>query len=1013
MKNKTGFNQGLRGKLLASSVLAAMMAAVPMTGAQAQEVERVGQAAEEDDAVQQTIVVTGSRLNTNPNLTAASPVLSVDAAELDVRGTVRIEDLVNVLPQVFAGQAGEVSNGASGTANLDLRGLGPTRTLTLVDGRRLPFGSSTSSAVNTDLIPSQLVRRVDLLTGGASAVYGSDAVAGVVNFILVDDFEGFEVDIQGGFAQNGNGVEPFDSVLAAGGQEVPGGNVDGEELFVSGTLGMNSADGRGNVTLFGSYEIRNEISQADRSISACALGGDDGPQSFAGFGCVGSANFRLFGGPGGFGFQQATGDVTPFAGGPAETFNFGPFNFFQRPSERFQIYTRGHYDITENLQFFADLSYTNNSSDAQIAPTASFGIGAFSVNCDNPLIQGGGTLPLTEIFGCDAAAIAAGTVVDGITASHRNVEGGPRNSSLENAAFRAVAGFRGTFSEAFDYEVFAQFARTEDTSISTNDFIVANVQQAFLAVDDGMGNVVCQDPSGGCVPFNLFQRTADGQSLITQDQLDFVQGVGIVNGSTEQIVIGGNVQTDLGNFGISSPLSENGVGMLLGFEYRDDSLASVPDQISQIPGGGFTGVGGATLPVSGQVEVIEGFGEIQVPIITDQPFFQELTFSGQYRYSSYEVSGNGATNSFDTNTFGLQLSWQPIDDIKLRGQFQRAVRAPNVIELFTGQDTGLPNLNSAGTNANGVQLFDPCASDAPIASLAACMNTGVTAAQFGTILDVISGQTQSITGGNVNLTPESSDTFTIGAVLEPRFAPGLVLSIDYFDISVDDFINAGIPAQVTLDNCLATGDPTFCDLITRAPSGTLAAGTFGTGFLSTNLNIASESTSGIDFQAVYSYDLADAGFGDWGTLGINFAATWLNEFDFVPFPGGDPVQCSGQFSNSCPNPVNPEYRHRLLTTWDTPLGLQISSTWRFFGSTDNLSDTAPEIDATIGTEQYWDLAANYRINDHVGLRAGVLNVLGNQAPVSISSGPPLGNGNTFPTIFDTGRFVFLGATFTF
>ena len=1007
-------NKGLlKQKLLASSLLALTIGGMPFVAAQAQDVERVAQAAEDDDeAVQDTVVVTGSRLNTNPNLTAASPVLSIGQQEIDSRGNVRIEDLTNVLPQVFAGQTGEVSNGASGTATLNLRGLGAVRTLVLIDGKRLPFGSSNTSAPNLDLIPTQLIDRVDLLTGGASAVYGSDAVGGVANFILKDDFEGAEFKIQGGLAQNGNGRELFDNVLLAANQPVPNGSVDGEELFASLILGANTPDGRGNVTLFGSYEIRNEITQDDRSGSACALGADDGPESFGGFGCIGSANFRLFGGPGGFTFQEEAGEIVPFAGGPSQTFNFGPFNFFQRPSERFQIYARGHYDITDNLEIFADLSFTDNSSDAQIAPTASFGIGAFSINCDNPLIQGNEGIAFTEVFGCSADDIANGTIVDGITASHRNVEGGPRNSSLNNNAFRFVSGFRGNV-DVWDYELFGQFARTADTSVQTNDFIVANVQQAFLATTDADGNIVCQDQTGGCVPFNLFQRTADGQSLITQEQLDFIQGIGITTGNTQQIVLGFNTQADLGNYGIKSPFTDAGVGLLLGYEFREDTLDAVPDQINQVPGGGFTGVGGATLPVSGEIDVNEFFAELQIPLVTDQPFIEELTFSGQYRFSAYEASGNDIQSDFDTNAFGLQLSWVPVDDLKLRGQFQRSVRAPNVIELFTGQDTGLPNLNTAGTNANGVQLFDPCASDAPIATLEQCANTGVTAAQFGTILDVISGQTQSITGGNPFLEPEESDTLTIGGVYTPSQVPGLSISVDYFDITVDDFISAGISAQVTLDNCLATGEAAFCDLIQRADSGTLAAGTFGTGFLQTNINIAELTTNGIDFQVTYGFDLADFGLGDFGSIQTDFAATWLNEFDFIPFPGGEAIECAGAFGNACPQPVNPEYRHRLLSTWNTPWNFSLTNTWRFFGSTDNQSDAAPEIDSEINSESYWDVSANYDFNENLSLRAGVLNLLGNQAPVSLSGGPPLGNGNTFPGIFDTGRFVFLGATVRF
>lgn len=278
------------------------------------------------------------------------------------------------------------------------------------------------------------------------------------------------------------------------------------------------------------------------------------------------------------------------------------------------------------------------------------------------------------------------------------------------------------------------------------------------------------------------------------------------------------------------PWTDAGVGVLFGFEYREDQLDAIPDQISRVPGGGFTGVGGATLPVSGAVEVTEFYTEFEVPILTDMEFAKELTLRGQYRFSDYEAVGNNTSNSFSTDAYGVLLAWAPIDDLRFRAQYQRAVRAPNVIELYTGQNTGLPNLSAAGTNSNNVQLFDPCASAAPIESLANCQRTGVTAAQYGTILDVISGQTQSLTGGNPNLNPEEADTVTVGLVYTPAFVENLSISIDDFDILVEDAIEAGIPAQTTFNQCLATGNSVFCDLITRASSGTLAAGTSGVGF---------------------------------------------------------------------------------------------------------------------------------------------------------------------------------------
>ena len=1007
-------NTKFTGRILSSTMIAGLAITAAPALAQDADITSDDSAAEE----QNTIVVTGSRLNVNPNLEGAAPILSVSTDTIKSTGTARIEDLTNQLPQVFAGQAGEVSNGASGTATLNLRGVGAVRTLVLIDGRRLPYGASSISSANLDLIPTQLVERVDVLTGGASAVYGSDAVGGVANFILRRDFEGVEIDLQGNFQQTGNGNEFFNNVTASAEQEVASPIIDGEEYVITAMIGTNTADGRGNVTVYGSYEKRNEVTQNNRSFSACTIGESGSATSFGGAGCVGSSNFRRFADffvDDGIdddvddAFQLEDGTIVPFVGGPAQTYNFGQRNFFQRPSERFTLYARGHYDINDNLEAFLDVSYTDVFSDAQIAETASFGA-IYDINCDNPFINGTPGIDLaTEVFNCSAQDIADGVIKNNLFASHRNVEGGPRNSRLENSAFRLVGGLRGDFADGvWAYEVFGQYAETSDTSTSTNDFVIANLQQAFLAVDDGTGNVVCTDPSGGCVPYNIFTRPG-GSTGVTQEALDFIQGVGIVIGETSQLVYGANIQGDLGEYGVSTPWADDGVGLLVGVESRTDKLTAIPDEISQVPGGGFTGVGGATLPVDGQVEVFEIYGEVQIPLVQDKPFFNELTLAGQYRFSDYTNEGNGTSNSFTTDAFGVQLTWAPVEDLTLRGQFQRAVRAPNVIELYTGQNTGLPNLNSA-TNANGDQVFDPCASSAPIASQAACANTGVTAAQYGNVPDVISGQTQSLTGGNPNLTPESSDTWTFGAVLTPSFAPGLSITVDYFNITVEDFIQGGIAAQTTLDQCLATGNPTFCDLITRASNGSLIAGIPGVGFQQTNLNIAELETAGFDMQVNYSFDI-----GSVGGIRLDYAGTYLQKFDFASFPGDTPIECAGFLDNGCVAPVNPEYRHRLTTTWEAPVdGLELAATWRYFSGTKNdpVAEN-PEIDEDLPTINYVDLSMFYEINDTIRLRAGVLNVLNEQPPVSTSSGPPLGNGNTFPTIYDTARTFFGGVTFSF
>ena len=952
----------------------------------------------QDDEELEEVVVTGSRLTTNPNLAAATPVLSVTGDEGMLRGNVRIEDFVNVLPQVFAGQASEVSNGASGTASLNLRGLGAIRTLVLIDGKRLPYGSSVTATANLDVVPLQLVERVDILTGGASAVYGSDAVAGVANFILKRDFEGVEFGGQYGQSYSNNKNSLYEGVLNANGITPPGSHSDGAESLLYAIIGANTADGRGNVTLFASYEDRDEISQADRVESACSMGQSTGATSFQGLTCFGSSNFRRFNGS----FQNEDGTLVPGFSGP-QTFNFGPYNFFQRPSERWNLYAKGHYDIADNVEAFADFSYTNNFSDAQIAPSASFG--RWSVNCDNPYLQGNTGTPMLDALGCTEQDVIDGTISTNNIISHRNVEGGNRNTRLENSAWRVIAGLRGSFADdIWGWEAFVQNSETRDQDFASEDFVVANVQQALFATTDADGNVVCTDPSGGCIPYNPFQRSADGGTLITQEQVDYLIGDKVVNGGTSQFLWGGNLQADLGDYGVAIPWADAGIGVLFGIEYRKDEIIRTPDLIAQTPGGGFTGVGGADTPISGQVEVQEFYTEFEMPIIAGMTGIQELTLRGQYRYSDYEGQGNDTTTTFDANAYGLSLAYAPIDSLRLRAQYQRAVRAPNVIELYSAVNTGLPNLSAAGTNDFGVQLFDPCSSTAPIRSESDCARTGVLPGQYGTIFDVAAGQTQSVTGGNPGLTPETADTVTFGLVWTPEFAESLSISVDYFTILVEDVISAGIPASTTLNQCLDTGDATFCNLITRGIDGQLA-GAPGVGFDLRNLNLAELETTGIDFQVNYNWE-----FGRHSIV-FDYAATYLDQLDTVPFPGGDPIVCSGFFGNECGSP-NPEYRHRFIGTWVSPWSFDIATTWRYFGETDN-DNPGDTTEPTLSAVNYIDVAGNWYITDDISVRLSVLNLLGERPPVFTGAGPALGNGNTYPTVFDTSTTWFTGFRLNF
>ena len=996
------------------------MSATPFVAAQAQDAERVSQSDEDDAAVQETVIVTGSRIQ-RANITSASPVAQVSSEQFQIQGATRVEDLINDLPQVFAAQNASVVNGASGTSTLNLRGLGAQRTLVLLDGKRLPFGSPTSSPANVDLIPTQLLERVDIVTGGASAVYGADAVGGVANFVLRRDFEGFGADLQLGAFQDSNDNDFLQNVTAAAG--VPsssGGGFDGRDINLALYAGANSSDGRGNVTAYLSYQNANNVSQADRDISACAIGASTGPDSFEGIGCIGSSSFRRTFSGGDF-FQEEDGTLVDFVGGPDQTFNFGPANDFRRANERFNFTTLARYEVTDFAEAYVDFSYVNNQTDATIAPSATF-FRAFTVNCANPFLDtglgpnGDGLGTFSSLLGCETPD-AAGVLPESVPfiGGRRNVEGGNRNSDITLETFRTVGGFRGDINDNFSYDIFGQFARTSTTEISTNDLSFVNVQDAFNVVLDANGNPVCESGNANCVPLDIFTRGPNGESFVTDEALDFIQQDGFINGTVQQIVFGGTITGDLTEYGFKSPFAEDGIATVVGWEWRRDELESSPDAISQIPGGmGFTGVGGGTLPVSGEVQVYDLFGEIQAPLVQNQPYIQELTFTGAYRFSDYTTDGNDIENDFTSNTFALGLSWKPVDDVRLRGQFQRAIRAPNVIDLFTGQNTGL---FAPTAGANG--LFDPCAGDfdpatptpAPTASAAACANTGVTAAQFGTIPDNPAGQLNSITGGNPLLDVEESDTFTIGAVIQPRWVPGLTVSLDYFDISIDDAIGT-VPPETAIDQCLLTGEATFCDLITRDSAGSLfLLNGNGEGVLAANVNIGSLETNGIDLQVNYNFDIPSYGGLALGSVALDYASTYIFNVDSTPVPGLDVVnECVGEFGGQCGVP-NPEYRHRFLATWQTPWDLNVTTTWRFSSDVELFGGNGEgPLQGGLGAESFFDLAATYSLTENVTFRTGVNNVFDNDPPLTTSGA----NGNTFPGTFDSlGRFFFMGVNLQF
>jgi outer membrane receptor protein involved in Fe transport len=949
--------------------------------------------AQDEDTDQ--IVVTGSRIK-NANLVSPSPVTSVDAGEFDARGVIRVEDLLNTLPQVSPSEGAGRANEGTGTASVDLRGLGPERTLVLVNGRRLPYGSPTFAPADLNQIPSQLVQRVDVLTGGATAVYGADAVAGVVNFVMMDDFEGLQLDIQGGAYQTANDDSNLERVLRDFDQPVPGSTFDGESVDFSAILGLNTDNGRGNVTTYFNFRKQNAVLQGDRIASACALGTRDGGNDFA---CVGSGttfpthfidgeSFNVI-------IDEQTGNLRQFVS-PDDTYNFAPLNNFIRPGERYSFGAFAHYEFSEKAEVYADLQFMDDTTTAQIAPTGSFG--RQTINCDNPFLNESLLQGLCIDRGIDPNAADPSDRLTTLTVQRRNVEGGGRQNQIQHTSYRMNGGLRGDLSPEWSYDVFGQYAKVTYSDTSANFFNNDRVGNALVVRNDPeTGQPACQVAIDGtdsaCVPWNIFENGG-----VTDEALDYIQAPGLRNGDVDQIIFGAYVTGDLTGSGIVFPGAQDGLQTVFGFEYRDEQLTQTNDFLTRT--GGF---GTARADVDGGIQVYEFYTEAQLPIVQDAAWADELSITGAYRFSDFwKTTGT-------QNTYALGLAYAPSSDLRFRAQYQRATRSPNPIELFSPnslfefEQPVLPNGAS-----------DPCAGLNPAASFEQCARTGVTAAQYGNIPNNPANQYNRVVGGNEDLDVETSDTFTVGFVATPSFVPGLTLSVDYYNIEVEDFI-ATVPAGLSLNNCLETGDPFFCNLVQRDPTdGNLFLGPEGF-ITATTVNTGSLKTSGVDVSARYTMEI-----GQYGDLRFDYLATYLESLEKTPLPGEDTFDCAGFYSATnaeCGTP-NPTYRHRFPVTWTTADGnISTQLTWRYWGSADLLSENPAAVDRTIDAVNYIDLAVTGGVGENLQLRAGINNLFDEVPPVTTSaggSGGSFGNGNTFPSVYDAlGRFMFVGATVRF
>jgi iron complex outermembrane recepter protein len=998
---QTKNHQSLRASLLVGVASASVLAFAGTAAAQ--------------DATAETVIVTGSRLP-QANLTTVSPVTSISSDDIANTGVTRIEDIVNQLPQAFAAQNATVSNGATGTATLNLRGLGETRTLVLVDGRRMPYGSPFSPAADINQIPGVMVERVEVLTGGASAVYGSDAIAGVVNFIMRKDFEGVEVDLSYDFYWHENdydGEGNLRAEIAARAATNPGQFFLPEDTFTDGDghqesiiMGVNSANGKGNVTAYFTHRKNKPLLQANRDYSACALGAPgNGVDGQFGFTCGGSGTAF----PGTFtdfsNFSYTIDSVNPGPNGlfnqfrpfvaATDQYNFGPLNYYQRPDERYSFGAFGHYEVAPWADIYGSLMFTDYRTRSQIAPSGNF-FSTPTINCDNPLMSDqqrdlicadDRNSDLPGVQSCDSGDIDPCSLYIG----RRNVEGGGRQDDLHYESWRVNGGVRGPISDHWSYDLNAQIARVQLSRVYLNDFSVTRLNRALNVVDDG-GTPTCASVLDGtdtsCVPYNIFQLGG-----VTPEALAYLQIPLMQNATMDQQILNLTFTGDLPS--LTSPFATNPMQLAFGAEYRYDKLENTTD--TNFASGDGAGQGGPTIGLTGALDVLEVFMETKIPLIENAPLAHEVSFEGAYRFSRY-------SSGIEADTYKLAANWSPTEDFRIRGAYQRALRAPNVIELFSAQGFNLFDQAFDPCDANNNPNFDDiagaCVGDQP---------WQITDAQVGNPgIDSPAGQYNFLQGGNPDLGPETADTWTYGVVLTPTFLPGFIASVDYFDIEVVNLIGAVNPTDIER-LCYENGDLGQCARINRnTGNGSLwVTGPDGSGFIeSLNTNIGGLSTKGIDINVYYRFTIDES----WGAFSVNLVGTWLDELT-TDTGLGLKFDCVGFFSSSCGTP-NPEWRHRLRMTWELPVeewNPALSVTWRRYSEVDSFGST-PLLGSHFDAQNYWDVGISADIMTGTSFRFGINNVFDDDPPLSHIVGTT-GNGNTFPQTYDAfGRYVFAGVT---
>ncbi len=928
------------------------------------------------------VVVTGTRIR-RANAMSASPVTSVGRDELDYEGVLNLEEAINRLPQV-RGDSGQFRNGSDtdGRAKINLRNLGWQRNLVLLDGQRL----LPVQAIDLNIIPSALVKRVDVLTGGASSTYGSDAVAGVVNFVLDKRFDGIQLNANYGFYQHTNDDTAVRQALAQYPNiKVPSKNVlDGGRTDINFAAGKNFADGRGNISVFADYRKQDPVLWSDRDYSACRVS-----VTSAGYSCAANTLYSEYGSfipnagaNAGTTYHLAKdGSKTLVTGDSAYAFNTREKFAFLRSDERFTGGVFANYTLNDHAELYGNYLYMKDVTSSLFYPALVYD--TVSLHCNNPYMSAAQATTL-----CGSVAGTAATVSTDIGYELNGDGSRPLTNKAINADYRFSGGVRGDIFDTWHYDV--NFVTSQVyTSLSDNNEID---DASFINAVDATtvnGKTVCASGAAGCVPANVFSYHSIDPAFYSWAYRDYTW-----HSVTWQQDVTANLTGDLTPYGVKSPWADSGIAVAIGAEYRRDALKNVADQATRDYEGWLSTIGG-------HYGVIETYGEAQIPLVSGKPFVDSLVLNVGYRVSKYDNIDKGLPTS------KYELLYRPVKDLLLRASFNEAARAPNVSELY----------GARYFSVNG-SLADSCAGSTPSATAAQCASTGVTAAQYGHITDCGTQCRTFAGGGNPMLRPEEAETLTYGFVYTPRAVPSLLVSVDYYDILIHDFINYLDPVD-NLNKCLSTGLDFYCQYIHRdAATGALN----GNGYVEGGtLNTYRLHNRGVDLQVSYDLNL-----GRWGRVSTTFMGTSLSITGGQGTPDQAVTNCAGYFGNPNCYAPEPKWRHNMRATWKTPWhNTDLSLNWRHIGSTmfsGNSSDPAVSSNGCctstaitkLSDYDYIDLAGAIRLHDRLTLRLSINNLFDLTPPVLPSThvDGTTNNPNTYTGTYDPlGRAVLLSVSY--